>query len=221
MKPLLILSLLAAIAGSVIFACISGRSANPQGIEVGRLSSDHSLIRHDQQPSAGLCPWRNPEADRRRFFPASTSSRDETLILSRHRLELQRRLGHAPTGDESAIIVHRILAQQGSPGVVVTRRVRGENGLIELVLAVDAKGRVTGAKVQRHREPEATARALQSESWLGAMDGKDSCSAWSLGQDIPDVPAEARLSAEAIVKEAKTVLILLDVALHSDSALPH
>jgi hypothetical protein len=208
------------IVGGAVFAYIGGQAATPQGIEVSRLSSDHSLLRHEQQTSAGLCPWRNPDEDRQRFFPVSTASRDETLILSRQRIELQRRLLRPPTGDESAIIVHRILGPNGSPGVVVTRRVRGESGLIELVLAVNSEGRVVGARIQRLREPETAAKALESQAWLGSMRGKDSHSDWSLGRDVADVPAEAKASAEAIAKEARTVLILLDVALHSDSALP-
>ena len=209
---------LAACGGLYVFA--NRQDVLPAGLEVARLSSNRSLVWHDPQTSAGLCPWRAPEEDRRRFFPTSTASRDETLVLSRQRIELQKRLGRMPGADDNALIVHRILAPEGSPGVIITRRVRGECGLIELVLAADARGRVIGARIQRHREPAATASALLSESWLGAFHGKDSRSSWQLGTDIPSVPPDARVSAEAIAKATGTALILLDVARHSDSTLP-
>ena len=220
MKPLWLLAAGALAAGGGVYAVVNRQATAPAGVEVARLSSERSLVWREPETSAGLCPWRAPDEDRRRFFPGSLSSRDETLVLSRQRVELRRRLGRIPGADDNALIVHRILGLEGSPGVVVTRRVRGDCGLIELVLAADGQGRVVGARIQRHRELASTARALQSEAWLGAFRGKDSQSKWQLEQDIPAVPSEARASAEAIAKEARTVLILLDVALHSDSALP-
>lgn len=220
MRPLLLILPALAVAAAISYAVLNRQSALPAGIEIGKLSSNRSLVWREPETSVGLCPWRDQDEDRRRFFPNSLSSRDETLILSRQRPELQRRLGRMPGGDDNALIVHRILGPASSPGVVVTRRVRGECGLIELVLAADSRGRVIGARIQRHREPEMTARALLSPSWLDAFRGKDSAAVWKLGHDIPDVPAEARPSAEALLKEARTVLILLDVALRSNTSLP-
>ncbi len=207
-------------AGGILYAIASRRASLHADVEVTPLSSATKYIVKEPQTSAGLCPWRSPDEDRKRYFPTAVSSRDETLILSRQRLELQRRMGRKPAADDNALIVHRILDATGSPGVVVTRRVRGECGLIELVLAADADGRLIGAKIQRNRELESTAAALKSPEWLGAFRGKDSRSAWRLGLDIPAVPSGAQPSAQAIVDEARTVLIMLDVALHSDSSLP-
>src|SRR4051812_18306609 len=173
MKPLLLVVPGLAVAAGLTYAALNRQSAIPAGIEVSKLSSDRSLVWREPQTSAGLCPWRDQDQDRRRFFPASVSSRDETLILSRQRVELQKRLGRMPGADDNALIVHRILGAGSSSGVVVTRRVRGECGLIELVLAADPQGRVLGARIQRQREPETTARALQSPAWLDAFRGKD------------------------------------------------
>ena len=208
------------VAGALSYSVLDRQSAPPAEVEIGRLSSDRSLVWSEPQTSAGLCPWRAPDEDRRHYFPNSLSSRDETLILSRQRMELQRRLGRMPAADDHALIIHRIIGPAASPGVVVTRRVRGECGLIELVLATDPRGRVLGARIQRHREPETTARALRSHGWLDAFRGKDSGAAWKLGQDVPDVPARARASAESVLNEARTVLILLDVALRSNTSRP-
>jgi hypothetical protein len=220
MRPLIVAASAALAAGGILYGVLNRQAAVPVGLEVARPSSARSFAWREPETSAGLCPWRAADEDRRRFFPMSTGFRDETLILSRQRLELEKRLGRMPGADDNALIVHRIIGMQASPGFVVTRRIRGECGLIELVLATDEHGRVIGARIQRHREPEQTARVFQSTAWLGAFRGKDSRSAWQVGEDIPAVPAAARVSADAIAREARTVLILLDVAIHSDSALP-
>jgi hypothetical protein len=93
----------------------------------------------------------------------------------------------------------------------VTRRVRGESGVIELVLAVDDAGNVLGAKLQRLREPDDVARQLQSDAFLGAFRGKTARSDWQLGKAFPSVSAAARSSAAALLDGTHTVLVLLDV----------
>lgn len=171
--------------------------------------SESAVAQKDEQ--AGLCPWREPEADRKRFFPTSTGYRDETLALSSRRLEMERRLGRPLTGEDNALRIHRILAGQTPIGAIVTRRVRGESGVIELVLAVVREGKVAGARLQRLREPDVVANSLQSPAWLGAFRGKTAGSAWKLGRDIPDIPAAAQTSAEAVVDGARSLLIELEL----------
>ncbi|HLV82091.1 MAG TPA: hypothetical protein VKT32_17505 [Chthonomonadaceae bacterium] len=160
---------------------------------------------------AGLCPWRDPERDRKRFFPASSGYRDELAALSGQRPELQRRLSRPLTGEDNAVRIHRILAGSAPVGAIVTRRVRGESGVIELALAVGPDGWVVGARLQRLREPDSVAAVLQSSAWLGAFRGKTADSAWRLGQDIPSVPSEARPSAEAILDGARSILVMLAI----------
>src|SRR5258708_1895596 len=87
------------------------------------------------EASAGLCPWRDPDGDLKQFFPTATGHQEETLVLSRERQALGRRLGRTPTGEENALQIHRISQGTTPLGVIVARRVHGESGLIELVLA--------------------------------------------------------------------------------------
>jgi hypothetical protein len=159
-----------------------------------------------------MCPWREPDEDLRRFFPSASHSSTETRILSHKRLELQQRLGRAPLGEENSLYVHRVIAGGQPIGSIVTRRVRGEHGLIEIVLAVDNSAKVCGLRVQRTREPEEITRALQDPAWLGALNGKGADAAWALGKDVPAVPGNARPSAEAILEGVRSLLILLAVA---------
>jgi len=143
------------------------------------------------------------------FFPGATGYTTETRILSGQRLELAARLGRTPTGDENALRVYSIHQEQTPLGVVLTRRVKGDLGVIEVVLAVNPSQQICGLRLQRLREPEATAAALQSSEWLRSFDGKRADSSWQLGKEIPDVPADARTSAEAIVDGVRSSLILL------------
>jgi len=161
--------------------------------------------------NVGLCPWRSPDADRLHFFPSSTGFQDETIVLSRHRAEIASILGHAPAGPDNILPLHWILRKDTRLGAIMTRAVRGESGLIELVLAVDQKGSVVGAKLQRLREPDSVARVLQSPRRLGALRGKTASSNWRLNAVLPDIPSAARISADAVLDGARTMLVLLEV----------
>lgn len=164
-----------------------------------------------------LCPWREPTADLKLFFPNATRYEVETRILSGLRVELAERLGRFPTGDENALHVWRIYREEIALGAVLTRRVKGGHGAIELVLAVDAEERVRGLRLQRLREPGPITRSLQNPEWLHSFAGKRADSSWRIGGDIPEVPVETRPAAEAVVEGARSLLILLAA---SSQAIP-
>jgi hypothetical protein len=161
---------------------------------------------------APMCPWRKPDADMRAFFPEATGHQTDVRILSGARLELARRLGRMPAPEEHSLYVHRIYHVQRPLGAVVTRRVKGEYGAIEIVLAVGTDGTVRGVRYQRLREPEPVADALRSPRWLAAFEGKEAADNWRLGEDIPDVPPAARVSARAVVDGVRSLLIVLKTA---------
>ncbi|HLK55372.1 MAG TPA: hypothetical protein VKU00_02335 [Chthonomonadaceae bacterium] len=207
--PLLI-GIGAAIVATGILVVLVPRLTHNDNILTVQAITPTSTV-HLDEPQAGLCPWRNPREDAKVFFPTATAYREETLILSRQRIEVGKLLGRTPTGEENALKIFRILQGETPIGAVVPRRIRSESGVIELVVAVGNDGRVVGAKLQRLREPDAVAEVLQSPAWLNAFHGASSASAWKLGQDFPAVSAAARPSAEAILDGARTALILLDV----------
>jgi Na+-translocating ferredoxin:NAD+ oxidoreductase RnfG subunit len=167
-----------------------------------------------------LCPWREPETDLKLFFPEATRHELETRILSGLRLQLAARLGRTPTGDENALHVYRIYHDQTPLGTVLTRRAKGAFGAIELVLAVDTNGTVCGLRLQRLREPESIAVALQNPDWLRSFEGKRADSTFKLADNIPDVAAEARVSAEAITDGVRSLLILFAAAYQSNTQNP-
>jgi hypothetical protein len=163
-------------------------------------------------PSAPLCPWREPSADLSRFFPAATRYEVETRILSGLREELAVRLGRPPTGDENALHLYRVYRDQAPIGNVLTGRVKGEHGALELVLATDPGGSICGLRLQRLREPEPVAQAVQDPKWLASFNGRRAGDEFQPGRDIADVAAEARVSALAVAEGARSLLILLAAA---------
>src|SRR5579871_3797617 len=120
------------------------------GILVSKQDADPAIATLDAprgadsaaQETVGLCPWRSPDADRTRFFPTATGTEDETLVLSRQRAVVTRILGHAPAGADNALLIHWQVRDKERVGAILTRAVRGESGVIELVLAVGLDGKV-------------------------------------------------------------------------------
>lgn len=161
------------------------------------------------------CPWREPEADLQRFFPGATRWRTETRILSGLRVELTGRLGRPPAAEELALQLHRVFHDAREVGTVLTRRVPGQHGGIELVLAVDPGGAVRGLRLQRWREPEPVREAFTQVAWLRAFVGKHAGDACRPGVDLPAVPPAARDSAAAVAEGVRSLLILRDCAEHA------
>lgn len=158
---------------------------------------------------APMCPWREPDADLKMFFPDATGYTAETRILSGLRVELAARLGRPPTGDENALRVYSIHHDETPLGAMLTRRVKGALGAIEVVVAVNTNQEICGVRLQRLRETETSAAALENADWLRSFTGKRADSSWLIGKDFPDVLAETRISAEAIADGVRSSLILL------------
>ena len=158
---------------------------------------------------SALCPWREPQSDLKSLFPAASRWEPETRILSGRRAELAHRLGRMPTADESALRVYRIFGGDTALGEVTTRRVKGSFGAIEMVLAADTKGQITGLLLQRLREPEPAATALREGNWRQWFAGKRADSSWDSGDALNQLPVDARASGQAVVEGARSAMILL------------
>src|SRR5262249_2095067 len=119
-------------------------------------SHDRTEVVSDPKTSppeaAPLCPWRDPQNDLKAFYPDATGYHLETRILSGMRLQLAEKLGRPVTGDENALHLYRVERNGALLGTIVTCRVKGENGAIELVLGIDTNRVVRGMRLQRLRE---------------------------------------------------------------------
>jgi Na+-translocating ferredoxin:NAD+ oxidoreductase RnfG subunit len=184
------------------------------GWQAARIGPPETLFEgHTKPPEPGpLCPWRQPDTDLKTLFPSATRYEVETRILSGKRTELAQRLDRAPTGDENALRFYRVYRENTALGTVLTRRVKGEYGAIELVLATDAEERVSGMRLQRLREPEPIASALENSAWQESFRGKEANSPWHLDQQTAELPVVAQGSARAVAEGVRSLLVLLATA---------
>ena len=155
-----------------------------------------------------MCPWRDPDRDLSAFFPGATSYRTDTLALSSIRQDILRRLGPGSRLESNSLYVHRALKGADIVGSILVRREAGPHGALEVVLAVDPSGKVSGVKIQRHREPAAAAQFITSDTWLKTFRSQSTESI----QPAPPVPAAAMQAASVISHTVRTMLIELEEA---------
>lgn len=167
------------------------------------------MVRHIEP--APLCPWREPEVDLRRVFPNANRRETETRILSGLRVELSKQLERPLNSEELALTLHRVYQDSRPLGAVLTRRVKGQHGAIEIALAVAEEGRVRDVWLQRLREPETIAAALQDDKWLRTFQGRSHKEGWEI-DNLGSLPEEAHISAQAIREGIRSLLVLLAAA---------
>lgn len=173
-----------------------------------------------QEALAPMCPWREPEADLQAFFPGATGHHQDIRILSGLRTEIQRRLGHPPTPEENALYLQQITAGDRLLGTILTRRVKGEYGGIEVVLAINPDGTARGVRLQREREPQAVAAAVRSTEWLARFRGWSPTAAPDQTALRNALPAAARETGAAIAEGVHNLLVLHDLARSRGVASP-
>ncbi len=177
----------------------------------GSRSSEEALFEpaHSPPQLPPMCPWRDPGADLPKLFPEGSRFEVQTRILSGLRPELALRLGRAPGPEENALQVFEIYGGGRRVGEVVTRRVKGTFGAIEIVVAADNSRKIKGILLQRMREPQSVVDTLAALDWARWLGGKSPETAWDCDALMASLPAEARASARAIVEGAHSSLVLL------------
>lgn len=160
-----------------------------------------------------VCPWRDPRADLARFFPGATAYHQERRILSGRVLTLTQRLGRPVQPGETVLDLYQVHGADGTLSRILLRRVRGEYGAVELVLALGRGGEVRGLHIQRDREPGPIERALHSADWLARFQGRTAADVPLPEQMLAGLPPEARPTATAIAEGVRTLLILDDEAI--------
>ena len=146
------------------------------------------------------------------LFPPATNYLLESRIVSSMIVPIQKQLGRLMHPDENPLRVHRVQHDGQTLGAILVTRVKAEHGGIEIVTGVETNGTVRGVIIQSQREPTAVAGAITNASWLAGFSGKTAKSPLRLGADLPDVPAEARVSAQAIADGVRDQLIVLSFA---------
>ena len=182
--------------------------------KVDRESAIETITLKGPVDSAGsiMCPWRNPKRDISQFFPGATRIKTRLLVFSSFRNEVIERVGQGDSLGTNQVYTHTLYKGNQKVGVILPRQIAGEYGSAEFVLALDTHCRVVGFEIQRLREPNMVASALQNPRWCASFKGRTSSSDWKIGQDIGNVPAVARSSARRFVSAARALTIEYQVA---------
>ena len=160
---------------------------------------------------ASPCPWRDAGEDMTNWFPGATEHSSLDLVLSGKSPELQQTLGRRLLPEEMALHTYPVLSNHVHLGTVLTRRLKGEHGGIEMALALDTNRQVKALKVQRIREPEHVVRALEqynlNQRFKQATLNDDLVASLQT-ENRTNGPADT--IARAIAAETKTLLVLFE-----------
>jgi hypothetical protein len=155
------------------------------------------------------CPWRDAETDLTNWFAGATRFVVQDVVLSGKRLQLQERLGRPVRPEEMALHCYPVLSNEVQIGAVLTRRLKGEHGAIELALALGPDRRIQHFKVQRIREPTEVVVGLSNCDLEGQLQNKSfedeivfNCARLSPG---------AKVLSDNLANEVKALLILYDL----------
>ncbi len=160
-----------------------------------------------------MVPWREPAKDMARFFPNASEYKLETVVLSRFRPEILRRMEPSYHMDSTAVYSYLIL-KNGSPvGRVIPRRISGIHGAIEIVVALDNNLTVRKVAIQRSREPENITNWLFADNFLSHYAGKDYQSDFDLTRMLSTTDSDAIKTAKVLSLGVKSIVVELTVAL--------
>lgn len=165
------------------------------------------------------CPWSNAETELTNWFPGATGYSVQDVALSGKRLELQRRLGRPLLPEDMELHSYAVSSNGSVIGTVLTRRIKGEHGAIELALALDSASRIEHFKIQSCREPTEIINALKEvhlESRLQHKTVQD-----DFAFDFHDIPGSAHKIALQLTEAVKTLLILQEAGCHEVHHLHH
>ncbi|HMJ92350.1 MAG TPA: hypothetical protein VK530_21185 [Candidatus Acidoferrum sp.] len=159
-----------------------------------------------------VTPWRNPVHDLHVLFPPATNAMLDARVVSGWTVQIQKQLGRLMHPDENPLRIQRVHHDGQTLGSILVTRVKAAHGGIEIVIGVETNGALRGVLIQSHREPPIVASTITNSAWLKSFAGKTTKSPLRLGTDLPDVPAEARASAEAIAAGVRDQLTVLTFA---------
>src|SRR5437773_8435155 len=136
MSRLLLLGGAAITAAAAVLALRLSHSTSSETVFAGNPAGNSK-----PPEAAPACPWREPADDLKRFFPRAHHYELETRSLSALRLDLAARLGRPLEPEENLLRAFRIYGENSVLGTILTRRVKGSHGALEIVLATDIQGK--------------------------------------------------------------------------------
>ncbi len=156
---------------------------------------------------AALCVWRKPDQDIKKYFPSADTYTTDLKVPGAKKAAIQKRIGRNLDPDEQEFKFYRVIDEGKRVGTVMTHLGKGQYGAIEIVVALDDKGRVKGVGIQRDREKKRA--ELRSDKFLGQFKGKTAKDPVEIGRDIKPVSG-AEKSSETVAFSVKKLLVVYD-----------
>ena len=157
--------------------------------------------------SAALCVWRKPDQDIKQYFPGADTYKTDLKDPGSKKSVIEKRIGRKLDADEQEFKLYRIIDGGKLVGTIMTHLGKGQYGAIEIVVALDADGRVKGVGIQRDREKKRA--ELRSDKFLGQFKGKTVKDPVEIGKDIKLIPG-AEKSSETVAFSVKKLLVVYD-----------
>ena len=164
---------------------------------------------------ADVCVWRDPERTMQKLFPAARDYRTNTVKFDAGNIRaVEQALGgpfeEASAGEFNFYDIMGVV--QGKPqklGTLMALAGKGDYGVIEVVIGVDASGKIIGAYIQRSRER--VTRALQSPAFLSQFNGKTIRDDFQVGTSLTPAAADAETASRTVARVIRKMIVLYDV----------
>lgn len=120
---------------------------------------------------ADVCVWRDPERTMQKIFPQARDYKTITVKMADKIPAIEKQLGaKMDESEKGEFNYYDILGGSGKLGTIMALAGKGEYGVIEVVIGLDANGKIVGAYIQRSRERGT--KALESADFLSQFAGK-------------------------------------------------
>ena len=163
---------------------------------------------------ADVCVWRDPERTMQRIFPQAKDYKTVIEKMTAERVAaIEKILGNRLDESEKKEfnfydIIGVVNGKPQKIGTVLALAGKGEYGVIEVVIGVDAEGKIVGTYIQRSRER--VTKALESAEFLNQFSGKTKESGFQAG-DIKPASTNAEAASSTVAFVIKKMLIFYDV----------
>lgn len=159
----------------------------------------------EQITPASPVPWRDAGDDMTNWFPGATQYHAHDVILSDKRAQLRAQLGRELNPGEMELHTYLVMSNKVQLGTVITRRVKGVHGAIEMAVGIDPQGKLKSLKIQRIREPEEIIKGLAEYHLEDRFVGFSVTNDFTAGNGTRNSAHEL---AQAVAAEVKGSLVL-------------
>lgn len=145
-----------------------------------------------------------PGRQLKQTFPEATRFTSQQVTLSSSQVErIQRAINTRLTTEERSPTFYPAYQADERIGMVIFVDETGENGIIEIGIALNSSGQIAGVKILAHREKS----TIKKVEFLGQFIGKSAQDAQSLEDRV--VPLNDALQAsKAIIRGVKKALLI-------------